>query len=186
MDSKAEIAPLIPHSASIAGQVWLLLTDAELWTVAPGHAYGLIAITVVDLLAYTLFSPRFQLRRRLLALWALIKLALFLGDVLTAPEFGTTYLEFAAYLFSLPGYVVALVAQPAVIATSLLVSRGRIKSASAWVGLRTALRLGQIQVSSSSSPDSSPSGAQSLISPSCCRRATSSRWRCIRRGRKST
>jgi len=124
MAESSEVAPLIPHTASVAGQAHLLLTDAELWAVAPSHAYGLIAITAFDFLAYVLFVVRHGLRRRLLTAWALVKLGLFLGDVLTAPEFGLSHLEFAAYLFGLPGYVVAVIAQPFVVAAVLLTGKG--------------------------------------------------------------
>lgn len=116
-------APLALHSTSIASQVFLLLTDAELWAVAPSHAYGLIAITGVDVVAFPVVyrSPRSGLR--VLAVWAALKLALFLGDVLTAPEFGMTYAEFAAYLFGLPAYVVSVAVQPPLIVLSVIGSR---------------------------------------------------------------
>ncbi len=123
MVPKSEVAPLIPHTASIAGQTHLLLTDAELWNVAPGHAYGLIAITVIDFLVFPLFVLGHSLRRKLLTVWVLLKLVLILGDVLTAPEFGLSYLEFAAYLFGLPGYVIAVAAQPLVVAAVMLTGR---------------------------------------------------------------
>ncbi|MCS7118054.1 MAG: hypothetical protein NZ957_04625 [Thaumarchaeota archaeon] len=110
---------LVPHSISIAAQVTLLLTDAELWTVAPSHAYGLLVITALDFAAYPVVLQRVQRGRVILAIWSAVKLALFLGDIFTAPEFGLTYAEFAAYLFSLPAYVIAVVAQPLVIALSL-------------------------------------------------------------------
>ncbi|MCS7142471.1 MAG: hypothetical protein NZ920_01565 [Aigarchaeota archaeon] len=102
-----------------------MLTDAELWAAAPGHAYGLIAITMVDLHAYLLLAWRSRLFLRLLGLWASIKLLLFLGDILTAPEFGITYIEFAEYLFGLPPYVASVVFQPVVIVLAMLASRLR-------------------------------------------------------------
>ncbi|MEM2800837.1 MAG: hypothetical protein QXR26_07225 [Candidatus Caldarchaeum sp.] len=37
--------------------------------------------------------------------WGLAKFAVFLGDMLTAPEFGISYEEFASYLFGIWAYV---------------------------------------------------------------------------------
>ena len=79
------------------------LTDAELWTVASDHAYGLAAMVGVDLLMLA------ALLSRKVGTWALrsisvagvVKLALVVGDVLTAPRFGLSYQELANYLFSL-------------------------------------------------------------------------------------
>lgn len=79
----------------------LLLTDAELWAVAPDHAYALILLTVVDgVLLYLV------LRRNLRAIsftrfWGALKAVLLMGDILTAPQYGLPYVEFAAYLFGL-------------------------------------------------------------------------------------
>ncbi|MEM1948544.1 MAG: hypothetical protein QXY84_06080 [Candidatus Caldarchaeum sp.] len=82
----------------------LLLTDAELWTVAPSHAYVLIVFTVLDGVFAAVVWKGWSKAADVGIVWGAGKFALFLGDILTAPEFGLTYAEFASYLFSLWGY----------------------------------------------------------------------------------
>jgi hypothetical protein len=98
----------------------LLLTDAELWTVAPSHAYVLLGLTVVDLalLSAAVYGKRFVVTYGFL--YGLGKFALYLGDILTAPEFGTTYYDFASYLFGLWAYDGLLAAQLAIAVCSCL------------------------------------------------------------------
>jgi len=107
-------------SASILFSAVLLLTDAELWTVAPSHAYVLLGLTVVDLalLSAAVYGKRFVVTYGFL--YGLGKFALYLGDILTAPEFGTTYYEFASYLFGLWAYESLLAAQLAIAVCSYL------------------------------------------------------------------
>jgi len=111
-------------SASILFSAILLLTDAELWTVAPSHAYALIALTLTDcmILAAAVSGTRFVARYGLF--YGFGKFALYLGDVLTAPEFGITYSEFASYLFNIWVYDGLLAAQLAIAVCSYL-DRGR-------------------------------------------------------------
>ncbi len=111
-------------SASILFSAVLLLTDAELWTVAPSHAYVLLGLTITDfaMLSAAVFGKRFVVNYGVL--YGLGKFALYLGDILTAPEFGTTYYEFASYLFGLWAYDGLLAAQ-LVIALSSYLESGR-------------------------------------------------------------
>jgi len=92
--------------SSIFAGAYLLLTDAELWTVAPDHAYGLAAIIGVDLLMLAaLLSRKVGTRAlRYVSVAGVVKLALAVGDVLTAPQFGLSYKELTNYLFSLWAY----------------------------------------------------------------------------------
>jgi hypothetical protein len=92
--------------SSIFAGVYLLLTDAELWTVASDHAYGLIAMVRADLLMLAaLLSRKVGTRAlRYVSVAGVVKLALVVGDVLTAPQFRLSYQELANYLFSLWAY----------------------------------------------------------------------------------
>jgi hypothetical protein len=94
-----------PLSSTFAG-VHPLLTDAELWTVAPDHAYGLAAMVGVDLLMLAaLLSRKVGTRAlRYVSVAGVVKLALVVGDVLTAPQFRLSYQELANFLFSLWAY----------------------------------------------------------------------------------
>jgi hypothetical protein len=107
-------------TASIFFSTVLLLTDPELWTVAPFHAYVLIGLTGLDVLMLTASLRGSILVARIGVLYGLGKLALFLGDIFTAPEFGTTYWEFASYLFSLWAYDGLLASQIGIVAGSYL------------------------------------------------------------------
>lgn len=99
--------------SSIFAGVYLLLTDAELWTVAPDHAYSLVAMVGVDLLMLAaLLSRKVGTRGlRYISVAGVVKLALVVGDVITAPQFGLSYQEFANYLFSLWAYDLLVVSQ---------------------------------------------------------------------------
>ncbi len=111
--------------SSIFGGVWLLLTDAELWAVAPDHAYGLAVLVGADVfMLAVLLSGRVGRRDlRYISAAGVVKLALVAGDVLTAPQFGLSYAEFAGYLFSLWAYDLLLVSQVGVAASAYASSR---------------------------------------------------------------
>lgn len=110
-------------SFSVFFSLVLLLTDAELWTVAPSHAYGLIAFTAADVAMLLASLAGWRRTADVGVYYGVGKLVVFLGDILTAPEFGSTYIEFAAYLFSLWGYNGLLASQAAVSLTSYLQKR---------------------------------------------------------------
>jgi hypothetical protein len=111
-------------SSTFAG-VHPLLTDAELWTVAPDHAYGLAAMVGVDLLMLAaLLSHKVGTRGlRYVSVAGVVKLALVVGDVLTAPQFGLSYQEFANYLFSLWAYDLLVVSQVGIATSAYAWSR---------------------------------------------------------------
>ncbi|MCS7133486.1 MAG: hypothetical protein NZ921_01615 [Candidatus Caldarchaeum sp.] len=113
---------VIPLVLSVFFGVVLLVTDAELWTVAPSHAYVLIGFTVVDLGLVWPASTGWRRMADFGIFWGVGKFALYLGDILTAPEFGLTYAEFAAYLFSLWGYN-GLLASQALIALGAFITK---------------------------------------------------------------
>jgi hypothetical protein len=111
--------------SSIFAGVYLLLTDAELWTAAPDHAYGLVAMVGVDLLMLAaLLSRKVGTRGlRYISVAGVVKLALVVGDVLTAPQFGLSYQEFANYLFSLWAYDLLVVSQVGIATSAYAWSR---------------------------------------------------------------
>ncbi|MEM1942766.1 MAG: hypothetical protein QXO30_04365 [Candidatus Caldarchaeum sp.] len=110
-------------SSSILFSLVLLLTDAELWTVAPSHAYGLMVFTFLDAVLLAAALAAWRRTANVGVFWGVGKLAVFLGDILTAPEFGTTYAEFAAYLFSLWAYDGLLASQAAITVASYIQRR---------------------------------------------------------------
>jgi hypothetical protein len=112
-------------SSSIFAGVWLLLTDAELWAVAPDHAYGLAAMVGADvfMLAALLSGRAGRRGLRYISGAGVVKLALVIGDMLTAPRFGLSYAEFAGYLFSLWAYNLLLVSQIGIAASAYARSR---------------------------------------------------------------
>lgn len=65
--------------------------------------------TIVDGFALALLQTRRV--NKLYVVWGLAKFMVFLGDILTAPELGITYGEFASYLFSLWAYDALLASQ---------------------------------------------------------------------------
>ena len=111
--------------SSIFAGAYLLLTDAELWTVAPDHAYGLVAMVGADLLMLAaLLSRKVGTRAlRYISVAGVVKLALVVGDVLTAPQFGLSYQEFANYLFSLWAYDLLVVSQVGIATSAYAWSR---------------------------------------------------------------
>ena len=111
--------------SSIFAGAYLLLTDAELWTVAPDHAYGLAAMVGVDLLMLAaLLSRKVGTRGlRYISVAGVVKLALVVGDVLTTPQFGLSYQEFANYLFSLWAYDLLIVSQVGIATSAYAWSR---------------------------------------------------------------
>ena len=109
--------------ASALFGMYLLSTDLSLWILAVSHAYGLIAICIVDIsLAVANF---FSARKALLPsmLWASLTVALQLGDIVTAPQYKMTMVYFASYLFGLWAFDALIATQVAVIALALLARR---------------------------------------------------------------
>ncbi|MCS7146400.1 MAG: hypothetical protein RMJ28_01195 [Nitrososphaerota archaeon] len=97
--------------SSIFFSLVLLLTDAELWAVAPSHAYVLIILILADIMLLGLVSRRIPRAVKSAFYWGTFKTLVLLGDVLTAPQYGLTYAEFAYYLFSLWPFVGLFVSQ---------------------------------------------------------------------------
>ncbi|GBC72028.1 hypothetical protein HRbin02_01817 [Candidatus Calditenuaceae archaeon HR02] len=90
--------------ASILFGIVLLTTDAELWDNAPSHAYGLIGLVLVDVVLIIISQRSKNGFLKHVRYIGVVKFLIILGDILTAPEFGITYLEFAEYLLSLWAY----------------------------------------------------------------------------------
>ena len=122
--------------SAITGIV-LLLTDAEVWDTAPSHAYALLVLISLDIILIGIlktsygnliifkFFPKKENGKlknihHITAIWGIIKVILFLGDILTAPQLGQTYYEFAAYLFSVWTFNVLIIMQIMIVVTSML------------------------------------------------------------------
>ena len=106
--------------ASTAFGAYLLVTDKSLWLLAVSHAYGLLAICIIDvalaivniLNVRKVFIPTLG--------WAVLTIALQIGDIATAPQYGMQVSYFASYLFGLWAYDALIVMQVIVIGIVLL------------------------------------------------------------------
>jgi arsenite oxidase small subunit len=81
--------------------IYLLSTDKSLWLQAVSHAYGLVAICVIDI---GLGVGNLISERRLILPsmgWAALTFILQVGDIATAYQYHMTAASFAAYLFGL-------------------------------------------------------------------------------------
>ena len=81
--------------------IYLLSTDKSLWLQAVSHAYGLVAICVIDI---GLGIGNLISERRLILPsmgWAALTFVLQVGDIATAYQYHMTAISFAAYLFGL-------------------------------------------------------------------------------------
>lgn len=95
--------------------VYLLASDRSLWILAVSHAVGLILIVVLDVslgVLNLLGSKRVYLASLAAAV---LGIALQVGDVTTAPQYGMSMLYFASYLFGLVAFDALLVLQGFVI-----------------------------------------------------------------------
>lgn len=105
---------------SAASGFYLLATDNSLWLLALSHAYGLIAIVLVDILLglMNLASIRGAYLASLAA--AVLALVLQLGDIATAPQYNMTIPYFAHYLFGLGAFDLLLALQGAVLVLGIV------------------------------------------------------------------
>jgi len=81
--------------------IYLLATDKSLWLQAISHAYGLVAICIIDL---ALGIGNLLSERRLIIPslgWAALTFILQVGDIGTAYQYHLTVSAFAVYLFGL-------------------------------------------------------------------------------------
>ncbi|MGI0092452.1 MAG: Rieske 2Fe-2S domain-containing protein [Nitrososphaerales archaeon] len=98
---------------------YLLATDKSLWLLAASHAYGLIAICLIDMIL-GIANLRNVTRMVIPAFgWAILTLLLQLADIATAPQYKMTPQYFAGYLFSLWAYDALLLAQVSIIIIGL-------------------------------------------------------------------
>src|SRR5579872_6631835 len=101
--------------ASTAFGAYLLETDHSLWLLAVSHAYGLVAICVIDvILAIVNFLHVRKIFIPTLG-WAALTILLQVGDIATAPAYKMTVQYFAHYLFSLWAYDAILLTQGVII-----------------------------------------------------------------------
>lgn len=95
--------PLLPAgilliASSLLGD-YILLEDAHLWRYAAAHAYALLGFLIVDAALLVVILLRGELGVRLASLWGALQIMLMIADILTAPQFGFTYLEFEKDLY---------------------------------------------------------------------------------------
>lgn len=97
-------------SAAVGG--YILATDSSLWSVAPTHAYGLAAFTVIDL---ALIVGQWRMPRTAIivtVLLGLVQLGAMSGDVFfgasTLPSNVTTTAAFSKYLLGDAAFVTLL------------------------------------------------------------------------------
>jgi cytochrome b6-f complex iron-sulfur subunit len=109
--------------ASFAFGVFLLGTDRSLWLLAVSHAYGLVVISIIDLvLGISLLVSGSNNLLVPSGGWAFLTILLQIGDIATAPQYKMTVEYFARYLFGLWAFDGLLIAQ-AVIVVAVLYSR---------------------------------------------------------------
>ena len=82
---------------------------------------------MVNLFGKTLFPKSIMENNihQITAIWGIIKVCLFLGDILTAPQLGQTYQEFARYLFSVWTFDALIIIQIMIVITSMLELRNQ-------------------------------------------------------------
>ncbi|MDA4129138.1 MAG: ubiquinol-cytochrome c reductase iron-sulfur subunit [Thaumarchaeota archaeon] len=100
--------------AALAG-IYLLSNDPFLWLVAVSHAYGLIFIVSVEIFLAVLSFLAIKQVYIAGMVWAVLTIALQLGDLLTGPQFKMTIPYFATYLVGLWPWDTILISQVAVI-----------------------------------------------------------------------
>jgi hypothetical protein len=109
-------------SAAIGG--YILTTDSYLWSVAPTHAYGLIAFTVVDLVLIGSLLIRPQLSIIVSILLGVIQLVAMSGDIffgtMTFSSDVTTAAAFSKYLLGDAAFVTLLGIQVVLIVTGIV------------------------------------------------------------------
>jgi hypothetical protein len=106
--------------ASFALGAFMLGTDKSLWLLAVSHAYGLIAISLIDLVLG--ISLLISNSNRLLIPsggWAFLTILLQIGDITTAPQYKMTMAYFARYLFGLWAFDALLITQGVIFAAVL-------------------------------------------------------------------
>lgn len=104
------LAVVLLISAAIGA--YILATDSYLWSVAPTHAYGLVAFTVVDLVLILGLWVKPRIAIIVAVLLGLVQLAAMSGDVffgtLTFSSNVTTAAAFSKYLLADTAFVTLL------------------------------------------------------------------------------
>ena len=139
---KVSIRVIIFLLLSATTGIILLLTDAEVWDTAPSHAYALLVLILADIILIVMmkrsdgefiwkniiskkYNGKLNNIHQITAIWGIIKVCLFLGDILTAPQLGQTYHEFAKYLFSVWTFNALIIIQIMIVITSMLELRNQ-------------------------------------------------------------
>lgn len=115
------LAVVLLISAAIGA--YILATDSYLWSVAPTHAYGLVAFTVVDLVLILGLWVKPRIAIIVAVLLGLVQLAAMSGDVffgtLTFSSNVTTAAAFSKYLLADTAFVTLLGVQVVLIVVGL-------------------------------------------------------------------
>ena len=97
---------------SAAVGCYILVTDTYLWSVAPTHAYGLVAFTFIDLASIVVLRTRPRAAIILATLLGLIQLGAMSGDIffgtMTFSPSVTTAAAFSKYLLGNAAFVTLL------------------------------------------------------------------------------
>ncbi len=99
--SRLQLVIGIALFGSAALGAYLLATDKSLWLLAVSHAYGLVAICVIDVILG--IANILSERRVILPTigWAILTFILQIADIATAPQYHLSASAFAIYLFGL-------------------------------------------------------------------------------------
>ena len=99
--------------------LWIIGTDAWLWSVAPDHAYGLIAFIGFDaLLAVALWKVA-RLATLGTILFAGIQFAAMMGDIMFYRPVGVVSEIWTAYLLGNASFVALLLLQVAIVGLAI-------------------------------------------------------------------
>jgi cytochrome b6-f complex iron-sulfur subunit len=109
--SRLQLLTALSMFGSAALGTYLLATDRSLWLLAVSHAYGLVAICVIDVVLG--IANVASVRRAIVPSigWAILTLILQIGDISTASQYHLTVGAFASYLFGLWAFDTLLISQ---------------------------------------------------------------------------
>lgn len=122
-----EALSLILAASALVG-VQILLEDRWLWSVAPSHAYGLVAFVAMDLALSVIVLGRFNLAVLGAGMIATAQMGAMLADLLSGQPESVQPLAFRAYLTNDISYIGLLIIQVAILvvaATSMIAPYSR-------------------------------------------------------------
>jgi hypothetical protein len=115
------LSVVLLFSAAVGG--YILATDSYLWSVAPTHAYGLVAFTVIDVALVAGLWGRPRVAIPAATLLGLVQLGAMSGDIffgtMTFSSDVTTAAAFSKYLLGDGAFVALLGIQAVIIAVGI-------------------------------------------------------------------